>query len=135
MSLFPKFEISLKPPATPATTATFQPKCSGSSDCSNLLEMDSGISGVSADNFSQTPDRGKSIQEATRLYQKRGWVQIFSGYLNQSIYLAKDNRVKVPDSAIPKYTQSEVDGLKNLTLDELRTLHEAKVLFKGTIIS
>ena len=75
------------------------------------------------------------LNEATRLYRKRGWIQIFSGYLNQSIYLTKNNRVKVPDSTIPKYTQSEVDGLKNLTLDELRTLHEAKVLFKGTIIS
>ena len=75
------------------------------------------------------------IEEAAELFKKRGWIQIFSTYLNQSIYLTKNNRVKVPDSAIPKYTQSEVDGLKNLTLDELRTLHEAKVLFKGTIIS
>ena len=41
MSLFPKFEIDSKTPATPATTATFQPKCSESSNCSNPLEMDS----------------------------------------------------------------------------------------------
>lgn len=41
MSLFPKFKIDPKPPATPATTATFQPKCSESSNCSNPLEMDS----------------------------------------------------------------------------------------------
>ena len=38
MSLFPKFEIGPKPPATPAT---FQPKCSESSNCSNPLGTDS----------------------------------------------------------------------------------------------
>ena len=31
--------------------------------------------------------RSIHIEEATRLYQKRGWIQIFSGYLNQSIFL------------------------------------------------
>jgi hypothetical protein len=41
MSLFPKFKIDPKTPATSATTATFQPKCSESSNCSNPLEMDS----------------------------------------------------------------------------------------------
>ena len=41
MSLFPKFKIGPKTPATTATPATFQPKCSESSNCSNPLEMDS----------------------------------------------------------------------------------------------
>ncbi len=85
--------------------------------------------------FKHSPDRGKSFQEATKFYRKRGWVQIFSGPMNQSIYLVKNVRIQVPDSSIPRYTQKEIEGLKNLTLDELKTLHEAKVLFRGTILS
>jgi hypothetical protein len=83
---------------------------------------------------SKLPNR-THLEEAARFYRERGWVQIFSTYLNVSIYLAKDNRVKVPDSSIPRYTQKEIEGLKNLTLDELKTLHEVKVLFRGTILS
>jgi hypothetical protein len=77
--------------------------------------------------------RSIHIEEATRLYQKRGWVQIFSGYLNQSIYLVKNKATRVPDPSIPKYTKEETEALRGLTLDELKTLHEAKQLFKGTI--
>jgi hypothetical protein len=81
-----------------------------------------------------SPDRGKSIQEATRLYRKRGWVQIFSGHLNQSIYLVKNNRVKVPDLTLSKYTRNEIEALKGLSWEETRTLHEAKILFNGEIL-
>ena len=77
--------------------------------------------------------RSIHIEEATRLYQKRGWIQIFSGYLNQSIYLVKNKSTRVPDPSIPKYTKEETEALRGLTLDELKTLHEAKQLFKGTI--
>jgi hypothetical protein len=80
-----------------------------------------------------SPDRRKSVQEATRLYRERGWVQIFSSYLNQIIYLVMDPGIKVPDSSIPKYLQQEIDALKGLTLDELKTLHEAKKIFGGSI--
>ena len=77
--------------------------------------------------------RSIHITEATRLYQKRGWVQIFSGYLNQSIYLVKNKSTKIPDPSIPRYTKEETEALRGLTLDELKTLHEAKVIFKGEI--
>ena len=77
--------------------------------------------------------RSIHIEEATRLYQKRGWIQIFSGYLNQSIYLVKNKSTRVPDPSIPKYTKEETEALRGLTLDELKPLHEAKQLFKGTI--
>ena len=130
MSLFPKFKID---PKTPATPATFQPKCSESSNCSNPLEMDSGISGVSEDNFSQTSDRGKSIQEATRLYRKRGWIQVYSTYLKANIYLVRNKAIHVPDPSILRYAESEIDALRDLSLEELKTLHEAKIIFKGVI--
>jgi hypothetical protein len=77
--------------------------------------------------------RSIHIEEATRLYQKRGWIQIFSGYLNQSIYLVKNKATRVPDPSFPRYTKEETEALRGLTLDELKTLHEAKQLFKGTI--
>ena len=73
------------------------------------------------------------MEEATRLFQKRGWVQIWSGYLNQSIYLVKNKSIKIPDPSIPRYTKEETEALRGLTLDELKTLHEAKVIFKGEI--
>ena len=83
--------------------------------------------------LSHSPDRSIHIEEATRLYQKRGWIQIFSGYLNQSVYLVKNKSTRVPDPSIPKYTKEETEALRGLTLDELKTLHEAKVIFKGEI--
>jgi len=73
------------------------------------------------------------LEEAARLYQERGWLQIFSAHLNQSIYLIRDQAVKVPDPSIPRYTQEETEALRDLTLDELKTLHEAKLIFNGTI--
>ena len=83
--------------------------------------------------LSHSPDRSIHIEEATRLYQKRGWIQIFSGYLNQSIYLVRNKSVSVPDPSIPRYTKEETEALRGLTLDKLKTLHEAKVIFKGEI--
>ena len=73
------------------------------------------------------------LEEAVSLYQKRGWVQIFSGYLKQNIYLVKNKATRVPDPSIPRYTKEETEALRGLTLDELKTLHEAKQLFKGSI--
>ena len=77
--------------------------------------------------------RSTHITEATRLYQKQGWIQIFSGYLNQSVYFVENKSTRVPDPSIPKYTKEETEALRGLTLDELKTLHEAKVIFKGKI--
>ena len=73
------------------------------------------------------------IEEAVRLYNERGWVQVWSTYLNAPIYLTKHRSTQVPDLSLPKYTQAEVKALKGLSLDELKTLHEAKVLFGGAI--
>ncbi len=75
------------------------------------------------------------INEATELFKKRGWVQIYSGHLKQSIVLLRDEKIKVPYPTLPQYTQAEIQSLKDLTLDELKTLHEANVLFEGKIDS
>jgi len=72
--------------------------------------------------------------EAVRLYKERGWVQIWSTYLDESIYLVRHKSTQVPDSALATYTKAEIDALQDLSLDELKTLHEAKVLFRGTLL-
>ena len=83
--------------------------------------------------LSPIPDRSIHIEEATHLYQKRGWIQIFSGYLNQSVYLVKNKSTRVSNPSIIKYSQEEIESLNGLTLDEIKTLHEAKMIFKGEI--
>jgi hypothetical protein len=76
-----------------------------------------------------------NLDDASLLFRERGWVKIWSGHLKQSVVLVRDERVKVSDHTLPQYTQAEIQSLKDLTLDELKTLHEAKVLFEGKIIS
>ena len=114
-----KLGLPLANPANPANRGKNQAKISNFSNPWNAL--------------SSFPNRSIHIEEATRLYQERGWIQIFSGYLNQSIYLVRNKSVSVPDPSIPRYTKEETEALRGLTLDELKTLHEAKVIFKGKI--
>ena len=73
------------------------------------------------------------LEEAVRLYRERGWVQIYSSFIKTSFFLVKDNSVEVPESNIAKLTQSELDSLKGLSREELLTMHEAKMIFGGTI--
>ena len=113
------------PPATPATSANREENRAKSSNCSK--------SSNPYNDLSSSPDRFIQIQEATKLYRERGWIQIFSGYLNQSIYLVKNKSTRVPDPSIIKYSQEEIESLNGLTLDEIKTLHEAKMIFKGEI--
>jgi hypothetical protein len=77
--------------------------------------------------------RSIQLDEAAKLFRDRGWVQIWSGYLNCSVYLVQNEKSKVPDPVIPRYTQAQVEALKDLRLDEMQTLHEAKMIFKGTV--
>ena len=73
------------------------------------------------------------LDEATNLFKQRGWIQIYSTYLDQNIYFVRKMSIRVPNSSIPKYIQQEIEALKGLALDELRTIHEAKKVFGGSI--
>ena len=75
------------------------------------------------------------ISQAVEDYKRDGIIKIFSAYLEQSIYLARNERCarKVPDKTLPVYLEDELKALKDLSLDELRTLHEAKIIFTGKI--
>jgi hypothetical protein len=76
---------------------------------------------------------GVKFEEAVRQFRGQRFVQIYSKYLNESFYLVQHKLMKVPDNSLPKYTQAEIEALKGLTIEELQTLHEAKILFGGTI--
>ena len=73
------------------------------------------------------------LEEIVCRYRDRGWIQIYSGYLNRSVYFVKNKSTRVPDPSIPRYTKEETEALRGLTLDELKTLHDAKVIFNGEI--
>ena len=73
------------------------------------------------------------LEEASRLYRERSWVMIYSGHLGDKIYLVQDDKVKTPDSSILRYSQSELDDLRDLSLEERKIMHEAKKVFSGVI--
>jgi len=78
-------------------------------------------------------DRAKSIEEATRLFKKRGWIQIFSGHLQENFYLIRHERIKTPSLDYPRYTLKEIQAVAGLSIEELQTMHEAKQIFSGAI--
>jgi hypothetical protein len=71
--------------------------------------------------------------KATELYKTRGWIEIFSTLLDTKIYLVRDDKVKTPDTGILRYAQSELDDLRDLSLEERKSMHEAKKIFGGVI--
>ena len=83
--------------------------------------------------FSPTPDRSICLEEASRLYRERGWIEIYSSLLDNKIYLVRDSKIKTPDRRILRYAQSELDSLRGLSIDELKVMHEAKKAFGGII--
>lgn len=102
----------------------------------NLANRDERVSNFSK--ISNLPDlkiknSHISVEEATKLFKKRGWIQIWAEYLNQHIYLVREEEIEVPDGKIPRYILSEVNDLCGLTLDEIKILHEAKKAFGGVI--
>lgn len=102
-----------------------------------LRSMKAGLitSEVKATLSQRKPEIVKTLRndQAIEDYRKNGFIKIFSCFLNQSIYLVRNKSVSVPDPSIPRYTKEETEALRGLTLDELKTLHEAKVIFKGEI--
>ena len=107
-------------PAKPANSANRSEGVSNFSKISNLPDL-------------KIKNSHLSVEETSKLFKKRGWIQIWAGYLNQHIYLVRDEEVKVPNPTLSKYTQGEIEALKDLSIDEIQTMHEAKVIFKGII--
>jgi len=79
--------------------------------------------------------RTLQIQQAAKEYRNQGWVQIYSGVLERSVYLVKDDRAAkcIPDKAIPVYLESDIESVKNLDPEVAKVLLEARLIFNGPI--
>ncbi len=74
------------------------------------------------------------LEEIVCRYRELGWIQIYSTRLNENIYFLRHKSNKVPDNSLSKYTQAEVESLKDSTLEELQFMQEAKQTYGGTIL-
>ena len=79
--------------------------------------------------------RALDISQAVENFKRDGFIQIFSAYLGESIYLVRDEKAasEVPNKELPIYFVCELAPLRDLNLDELRTMHEVKKIFGGVI--
>ena len=73
------------------------------------------------------------LEEIVCRYRELGWIQIYSTRLNENIYFLRHKSNKVPDNSLSKYTQAEVESLKDSTLEELQFMQKAKQTYGGTI--
>ena len=73
------------------------------------------------------------LEEIVCRYRELGWIQIYSTRLNENIYFLRHKSNKVPDNSLSKYTQAEVESLKDSTLEELQLMQKAKKTYGGTI--
>ena len=100
-----KLGLPIAKVANPANRGNNQEKISNFSRISNAYI-----------DFSPTPDRSICLEEASRLYRERGWIEIYSSLLDGKIYLVRDSKIKTPDRRILRYAQSELDGLRGLSM-------------------
>jgi hypothetical protein len=73
------------------------------------------------------------LEEIVCRYRELGWIKIYSTRLNENIYFLRHKSIKVPDNSLSKYTQAEVESLKDSTLEELQFMQKAKQTYGGTI--
>ena len=72
------------------------------------------------------------LDEAARLLRERGWIQIWSGYLNKHIYLVRNEEVKVTDPTLSKYTQAEIEALKDCLWKRFKPCMRQKLYLKAS---
>lgn len=75
------------------------------------------------------------INRAAEEYRQKGFLKIYSCYLDQEIYLAKNKKAaeKIPNKKLSVYLEDEMKALGGLSIEELKTLHAAKRIFGGMI--
>jgi hypothetical protein len=57
-----------------------------------------------------------------REYKQRGWVEIYSKFINKKFYLVKNLEVKVPDDSLLRVTQRGLQTLGGLKFNEIQQL-------------
>ena len=60
-----------------------------------------------------------------REYKQRGWVEIYSKFINKKFYLVKNLEVKVPDDRLLRVTQRGLQTLGGLKFNEIQALFMA----------
>ena len=58
-------------------------------------------------------------------YKQRGWVEIYSKFINKKFYLVKNLEVKVPDDRLLRVTQRGLQTLGGLKFNEIQQLFQA----------
>ncbi len=86
----------------------------------------------------QVIDRNQRVlqfQQAIKDYRSQGWIKIHCTVLGECLYLVRDKEAakQVPDSAMPFFTEAEIESCKGLDLKETKLLLEARLIFGGEI--
>ena len=55
-------------------------------------------------------------------YKQRGWVEIYSKFINRKFYLVRNLEVKVPDDSLLRVTQRGLKTLGGLKSNEIQEL-------------
>ena len=64
-----------------------------------------------------------------------GYEKIHSKKLGVDIFLVKHRNIKTPEKSLAKYTPKEVSLIsKDIDLEELKLINDAKVIFGGLLL-
>lgn len=83
----------------------------------------------------ESPDGEEiSLEEAMFTFKLQGWLKIWSEKLEDYMILARNASMTIPgNDKIPRYILKEIESLKDVDIDDLKILHEAKKVFDGEI--
>lgn len=77
------------------------------------------------------------LPQAVKEYKRYGYIKIWSTFLDEAIYLAKDEETgkRVPDQRFPIFTEDDLKELdaKTLTPQEAKLIMSTKSVFGGSI--
>jgi len=75
------------------------------------------------------------LEEAVSDYKREGCLKIYSTVLAEEIYLVRGSETakQVPEKNLPVYRENEIPALKDLNPDDLKFLHNGKVIFGGVV--
>ena len=62
------------------------------------------------------------MQLNAKEYKQRGWVEIYSKFINKKFYLVRNLEVKVPDDSLLRVTQRGLQTLGGLKFNEIQQL-------------
>jgi len=67
-------------------------------------------------------------------FNKFGYLEVYSKVLQESIYFVRDYSVRPPKKDLVRYKLTEALKFKGLSDEQIRYLHNAKILLKGEVV-